>query len=78
MLNCVGLTDPSGTSAKKSGPIKLVSGKRTITCTLDMPADRTDFRKLIDINVDFNYQQKIDTQVLVKHIVSESTTTAIQ
>lgn len=70
-LRCVGLSDVAGaTTAKQSGKVKLISGKRTITCTLDTPAARTDFIKPVDITVDFNYAQNADKEVLVKHILT--------
>ncbi len=70
-LNCVGLADVTGAAtAKQSGKVKLISGKRTITCTLDLDSARNDFKKPIDISVDFNYDQTADKEVLVKHIVT--------
>lgn len=70
-LNCVGMTDFAGAAtAKQSGNFKMVNSKRTMTCTLDLPAARTDFKKPIDITVDFNYGQTADKEVLVKHLIS--------
>ncbi len=70
-LSCVGgFTDVTGATAKQSGSVKLINGKRTITCTLDLPASRTDFIKPVDITVDFNYAQSADKEVLVKHILT--------
>ena len=70
-LKCVGLSDVAGaTTAKQSGNVKLINGKRTITCTLDMPTTRTDFIKPVDITVEFNYAQNVDKEILVKHILT--------
>ena len=70
-LKCVGLDDVAGAAtAKQSGKIKLINGKRTMTCTLDMPAARTDFIKPVDITIEFNYAQNADKEVLVKHILT--------
>jgi len=66
-LNCGGLI-ASGT--KQVGTIKLVNGKRTITCTQDLAASRTDFTKTVDITVDFNYLDNVDKEILVKHLIS--------
>ncbi len=68
-------TTTLGTS-KQSGIVKLINGKRTITCTLDLPSTRADFIKPIDITVDFNYLQNADKEVLVKHILTDTTTTS--
>ena len=68
-LNCVGL-DKSETDASASGVIRLVRGKRTITCTQNLDVDRSDFKKGVDITLDFNYLDKVDQEVLVKHLIS--------
>ena len=68
-LKCSGIGSTiGGTLADKE--IKLVNGKRTMTCTQDLPvsSDRNDYEKSIDITVDFNYLDKIDRTVLAKHI----------
>ena len=68
-LKCSGIGSvTTGTLADKE--IKLVNGKRTMTCTQDLPAssDRNDYEKSVDIIVDFNYLDKIDQTVLAKHI----------
>ena len=66
-LDCVGLTD---TATDSSGIIKLVNGKRTITCTQELDSGRPDFRKTVDITLDFNYLDSADREVLVKHVIS--------
>jgi hypothetical protein len=69
-LNCVGLIKDTVNLYKASGTLKLVNGKRTVTCTLDLPTTRNDFRNPIDVIVDYNYAQSSDKEVLVKHIIS--------
>ena len=70
-LSCVGMTKVAGSkTTNQTGNFKLINGKRTMTCTLDLPATRTDFKKPIDITVYFNYGQTADKEVLVKHLVS--------
>jgi hypothetical protein len=51
-----------------NGYVRLIGGTRTVTCILDMPrAGRTDFETNIEAYLDFNYDQSIEKQVLVKH-----------
>ena len=70
-LNCVGLSDVTGAAtAKQSGIVKLVNGRRTVTCTQDLGAGRTDFKKSVDINLTFNYLSSADKEILVKHLIS--------
>lgn len=59
-------------SGSSSGEVRLVSGSRTITCTLDLPLSeqRTDFESILDITVDYLYDQSIKKEVLVKHVGS--------
>jgi hypothetical protein len=66
-LICVGLTDKTDESLSR-GSIKLVGGKRTITCTQTLQDPRTDFKKTVNINLTFDYLESIDKKVLVKHL----------
>lgn len=59
-LKCVGLS---------SGYVTLINGRRTITCTQDLSGSRSDYKKNVDITLDFNYLDSIDTGVLVKHLL---------
>tara|TARA_Y100000310_G_scaffold68197_1_gene63508 strand:+ start:18952 stop:19986 length:1035 start_codon:yes stop_codon:yes gene_type:complete len=50
------------------GDIRLIGGSRPVSCTLKLNTDRTsDFEAIFDIELDFNYDQSIKTEVLVKH-----------
>ena len=70
-LNCVGLGDVAGAAtAKQRGPVKLVNGRRTVTCTQGLDAGRTDFKKSVDVTLDFNYLSSADKEILVKHVIS--------
>ncbi len=71
-LKCVGLTTSKSAdgTVSASGSVKLINGKRPVTCAQDLPSPRTEFRKPIDIIVDFNYLSSTTTQVLVKHLIS--------
>jgi len=60
-LTCVGL-DGGATS----GYITLYSGERTITCTQDTETN-TNFEKPVNIKLEYDYEEDISTQVLVKH-----------
>ncbi len=62
-LSCSGLDEGTATS----GYVSLHSGKRTIRCTQDLSGDRTDFEKVVVINLDYDYQDTVAADVLVKH-----------
>ena len=68
-LSCVGL-ESSSSDATASGSVRLVDGERTITCTQNLESGRNDFKRGINIVVDFNYLDKVDKEVLVKHLIS--------
>jgi len=55
-LNCVGIG--SGTR-EVTGKVRLIDGKRTITCTQNLE-DRRGFNKEVNIILDFNYHEFID------------------
>lgn len=61
-LKCGGL-DPGGT-----GVIRLIGGKRTVTCTVDVVPERLDLEKGISITLQYNVLDTKETQVLVKHL----------
>jgi hypothetical protein len=71
-LTCTGLNDvPAGAATTiKTGSVRLVNGKRTITCTQDLSIEDTNFKRGVDITLDFNYFDSIDKKVLVKQLVS--------
>ena len=60
-LKCGGLDGGS------SGIVKLVSGKRTITCTTDLLTSRNDLEKVVGIKLDYNVRDEKETKVLIKH-----------
>jgi len=66
-LKCVGMS--ASEAGRSSGMVALVNEKRTITCTQELNEGRTDFRKSVDITVDFNYLNSAEKQVLVKHLI---------
>jgi len=69
-LKCVGLTTAaSGSDIVASGIVKLINGRRTVTCTQELDDGRTDFKRNVDINVTFNYLDSTDKEVLVKHLI---------
>ncbi len=49
--------------------VTLVNGKRSISCTLDLSTDRSDFEKELRITLDYNYEDDKDTKILVKHLL---------
>jgi len=53
-----------------TGYVRLISGKRTVTCTVDLAGQHSsDFEKVIDITAEFNYKDSKDKKVLVKHLI---------
>ena len=63
-LKCGGLDD-GGT-----GVIRMISGKRTVTCTVDVTPERLDLEKTISITLQYNVLDTKETQVLVKHLAT--------
>ena len=61
-LSCGGL------DGRSKGVVKLVSNRRTITCTVSLVQDRLDLEKTMGINVFYNVLDKKETKVLVKHL----------
>ena len=61
-LKCGGLDNTN------LGVVKLVNGRRTITCTVELVPDRNDFEKVIGINLKYNVLDSKDTTILVKHL----------
>ncbi len=52
------------------GYVRLISGRRTITCTVDLTQQHnTDYEKIVDITAEFNYRDTKDKRVLVKHLI---------
>ncbi len=59
----------SGGQNKNEGFVRLISGKRTVTCTVDLKEKHTsDFEKSIELSADYNYFDNKETQILVKHL----------
>ncbi|MFH0868534.1 MAG: hypothetical protein V1831_04440 [Candidatus Woesearchaeota archaeon] len=67
-LNCAGL---GGSSSIQRGFVKLVGGKRTITCT-QILNEVGDYKKAVDITLEFNYLDSVDKEILVKHLLDEA------
>ena len=65
-----GLTCNFPTSGTQ-GYVRLISGKRTVTCTLDLSSGQhsSDYEKIVDIKAEFNYHDSKDKRVLVKHLI---------
>ncbi len=61
-LKCGGLNDGS------KGVIKLVNGKRSVTCTVELVTDRLDLEKITQIQLDYNVLDNKETKVLIKHL----------
>jgi hypothetical protein len=61
-LKCGGLDNSN------IGVVKLVNGKRTITCTVELVPDRNDFEKVVGIKLRYNVLDSKDTRIIVKHL----------
>lgn len=49
--------------------IRLIDGRRTVTCNLDLTGQhQTDYESLVNIQLDFNYDESKTAKVLVKHL----------
>ena len=57
-----------GLDSGHTGEVILVSGKRTITCTVDLVTDRVDLEKVMGVKVTYNVLDNKETKVLVKHL----------
>lgn len=54
-----------------TGSVRLIGGRRTVTCTLDLTGKHSsDFEKIANIYLDFNYDDNKETKVLVKHLLT--------
>ena len=59
-----------GLDSGTSGIVRLVNGRRTITCTADLVQDRLDLEKVMGINLEYNVLDTRETKILVKHLES--------
>lgn len=51
------------------GAVRLIDGSRTVTCRLNLQGQhQTDFESLVNIKLDFNYDDSKTIKVLVKHL----------
>lgn len=63
-LRCVGLSGGS----TNDGYVLLSGGSRSVSCTVDLPTDRSDYTKEVLITLQYNYEDFKETEVLVKHL----------
>jgi len=61
-LKCGGLDGGS------TGVVRLINGRRTITCTASLVQDRLDLQKSVGILLEYNVLDSKETDVLVKHL----------
>ena len=50
------------------GIVKLVNGRRTMTCTVELVSDRIDLEKTMGINLMYNVLDNKETKILIKHL----------
>ena len=65
-LKCGGLDNTA------KGTVILVSGRRTITCTVELVDNRLDLEKVVGVNLFYHVLDSKETKVLIKHLASES------
>ncbi len=62
----------SGLSGSNEGEVSLYGEeggeKRSVVCTQKLAADRTDSEKQVKITLQYAYKEKVDTELLVKHV----------
>lgn len=55
---------------ENDGYVRLIGGKRTVTCTLDLTGQHdSDFEAVVGMSAEFNYEDFTETKVLVKHLI---------
>ena len=57
-----------GLDSGNRGTIRLVNGRRTITCTADLATDRLDLEKAMSIKLNYNVLDNKETRILIKHL----------
>jgi len=68
-LTCSGLSNTELVGTAYSGEVKLSTGERQVRCTQEISASqKSDKIKIVDISVNYAYQESVTTNVLVKHI----------
>ena len=65
-LKCGGLDGDS------TGVVRIINGRRTITCTVELVQDRLDLEKTVGINLKYNVLDNKETEILVKHMSDSS------
>jgi len=71
LSNAIGSTPECSFDDRQSdsGYVRLVDGLKRVTCKLnEIDTYRSDFESIVKIDADFNYDQNIQTKVLVKHV----------
>lgn len=66
-LKCVGLSGGSGTE----GYVRLTGGTRSVACYQGLGADRIDGNKEVTVTLEYNYEDYIESNILVKHLIDE-------
>jgi len=64
-LDCTQLTGTSNGYA--SGSVQLFSGKRTIRCTQSLGLITSDYEKILNVDLSYDYKKHTSTDVTVRH-----------
>ena len=71
---CQGLKDSgNGNDPDRQGFVTLYSGEKSVRCTVNLEDDsvKGDYEKIITIKLRYDYQEHINTNILVKHASNE-------
>ena len=60
-----------GLDSSDVGVVRLVNGRRTVTCTADLNVDRLDAEKVVEITLEYNVLDVKETNVIVKHLATD-------
>jgi len=60
-----------GLDGDNIGVVKMINGKRTIVCTVDLVQDRLDLEKNVGVRLQYNVLDNDEVEVLVKHLAEE-------
>lgn len=61
-----------GLDGGHTGVVRLINGRRTVTCTVDLIQDRLDLEKTVGIILKYNVLDNKEADVLVKHLAGTS------
>lgn len=61
-----------GLDGQSVGIVRLINGRRTVTCTGTLATDRLDLEKTVGIELIYNVLDNKETDVLIKHLATDT------